>query len=551
MPDMRWTSGARHARCIPCDTDRESELVLESPTASGGDLSVTRCPVCGSYTIADGEPEPEPDDARIDRYLFAEGGIDAMVRDLYRGDHPDGATFLDIGANYGFALRYARDVLGWSVLGAEPSYAGRRGADELGVEILDQYVDSDSAIGGPFDVILASEVVEHVPDPHVFLRVLRAHTAPSGTVLITTPDAAIIAPETEGAAQQAVHAGGHRFIASAAALQRMLHDAGFASVAVEHVDNSLVAAASPADGRELTVADHGPTRHQMVDFYAIIADDESTSLTLRAAMESRRFRELVALGEASTADEVRLLDRLRPVVALDFGDPAAARSTVAADAPPHVVIAPVAFAMAMRRLVAGDDLDRAVQYFALAEEAIESLLRHEGMIDGDARMIRREAPPHRLIALVRVDADAAGREWMRLRRLGALAAGDPWTTRLAADAIALGVLDRVDAGARASATAGGLADDLLAAGADAYIDALWRRDDARVTSLGGALDAMLAERRGERAAGSPSVPREPRLAYVALAVAKRVPRRLATRILPSIIVDSYGAYVERAHRMRS
>ena len=48
--------------------------------------------------------------------------------------------------------------------------------------------------GRTFDLVLSSEVVEHVPDPVAFVETLAAHVADDGLLLLTTPSTGFIRP---------------------------------------------------------------------------------------------------------------------------------------------------------------------------------------------------------------------------------------------------------------------------------------------------------------------------------------------------------------------
>ena len=435
---LNWMSGRSRARCIPCDAERAVEQLFSAETSVKTPMLGTLCDTCGSVTVHGGELQSEPDDDFVDHYLQSEAGIDTILQNLYRVERGPGTSFLDVGANYGFATRYARDVLGWNALGVEPSYSGRRGARELGVEILEQYVTAETTLGRTFDVILASEVVEHVPDPREFLRAMRVHLAPGGVLLLTTPAAEIVRPATEQAAIQAVGPGGHLFLASTDALRAMLADSGFGSATVERDGPTLYAAAALEHGRELGVESTGPSHTQVADFLGAIADDPASPGPLRAAMAVRRYRTLVNLGLDAVDAERDMIDVVAEVHGVDLADPRAVAQRIAAGEPLPILIAPAAFACGMRRVVHRIEWPDAVEHFALAEAAVADKRHRFHVFDGDSRIIEAEARAHRALALLHTDPAAARRLWSRLTDAGELADPARWTVRLYVEASALG-----------------------------------------------------------------------------------------------------------------
>lgn len=50
------------------------------------------------------------------------------------------------------------------------------------------FVESDFADNGAFDLVIASEVIEHVEDPEAFLNFLRSLLAPGGRLVLTLPN---------------------------------------------------------------------------------------------------------------------------------------------------------------------------------------------------------------------------------------------------------------------------------------------------------------------------------------------------------------------------
>lgn len=439
-------TGASDEHCIPCAATRPTEHVFRTRTAEDVPVFGTRCTVCGSVTVHGAEMEYDADDPFIDRYLQSEGGVDAIVANLYRVDAPAGARFLDVGANYGFGVRWARDVLGWRALGVEPSYSGRRGARELGIEILDQYVTAETMLDERFDVILASEVVEHLTDPSPFITVLREHLAPGGTLVLTTPAAEVIKPATAVEGMQAVGTGGHVFLFSAPALADYLRRHGFASVDVARDGMAMYAVATVEPNRQLSARARGPQPAEVAAFLDALATDPAAPPMLATAMAVRHYRALVNLGQDAPAVERAMIERVRAMTGLDLGAPAALTTALPALDDVPLLIAPAAFAAGMVRVVHRRDWTQAVQYFALAEAAVAEKQRRSHTHDGDSRLIRAQSRAHRLLAMLHTDPTGAVAEWRRMLAADELVDPAGWTVRLFVEAHALGLPRLFDGG---------------------------------------------------------------------------------------------------------
>lgn len=441
-----WVTGASDEHCIPCATIRPTEHVFRTRTADDVPVFGTRCTVCGSVTVHGAEMEYDADDPFIDGYLQSEGGIDAIVANLYRVEAPAAARFLDVGANYGFGVRWARDMLGWRALGVEPSYSGRRGARELGVEILDQYVTAETMLDERFDVILASEVIEHLLDPSPFVTVLRDHLAPGGTLVLTTPAAEVITPATAVEGMQAVGTGGHVFLFSAPAFADYLRRHGFASVDVVRTGMALSAVAAVEPDRPLSARARGPQPAEVAAFLQALADDPASPPVLATAMAVRHYRALVNLGQDAPAVERALVERVRTHTGLDLAAPAALAAALPDLEAVPLLIAPAAFAAGMVRVVHRRDWAQAVEYFALAEAAVAEKRRRSHSHDGDSRLILAQSRAHRLLALLHTDPAAAVAEWRRMLAADELVDPAGWTVRLFVEAHALGQPRLFDAG---------------------------------------------------------------------------------------------------------
>ena len=95
------------------------------------------------------------------------------------------------------------------------------------------------------DVVLGSEVIEHVPSPRAFVRTLRAMLKPGGVLVLTTPNGERPAPSMpSGASCHCCSPGLHLVFQNPASLRHLLADAGFVHVQVETDSHSLVAFAA-------------------------------------------------------------------------------------------------------------------------------------------------------------------------------------------------------------------------------------------------------------------------------------------------------------------
>jgi SAM-dependent methyltransferase len=171
----------------------------------------------------------------IHHYLEIVSGIDWKVGLLEKLPLDHVASVLEVGCNVGAFLDYCRLAWGAAVVGLEPSVYGLAGARLLSLPIHQETMADASEIRGRrFDLVLATEVLEHVEAPVEFLRNMRGLTADGGVAVITTPRASSLSPSTSvGELYAALSTGAHRFLTSEAQLRSMVQAAGFAWCHIE------------------------------------------------------------------------------------------------------------------------------------------------------------------------------------------------------------------------------------------------------------------------------------------------------------------------------
>lgn len=269
-------------------------------------IELERCHACGSAFFPDfSAPAYENvwgGNAALDFYQEQGAGIDVMLASLYAVPHGTIRSFLEIGCGFGFSVDFASRVLGWKARGMDPGPAARLGRQLLEAQIEPAYLTSDSALElGTSDLLLCSEVIEHVADPDPFLAVLAANLARDGTILLTTPNAAAIRPGTSPATlMPLLSAGYHLVIFSPAGLRSALERAGFETVVVDDWGHSLRAGACHGAGE----IDFGRPldRKAYRGYLEIVAARAEPGSALSIGMYGRLLKEMVNAGEYDAAE---------------------------------------------------------------------------------------------------------------------------------------------------------------------------------------------------------------------------------------------------------
>jgi 2-polyprenyl-3-methyl-5-hydroxy-6-metoxy-1,4-benzoquinol methylase len=242
---LEWTSGTTELRCPVC-AHREGQELLARFDVTWRDeaVEIARCSACHAIVLGAMLPPSMYTDADWDWYVEQIGGVEAIADTLVQTGMRNGVRMLDVGCGYGFALDVARYLFEWEGVGLDPSIAAARGKRDLELDIRPGTLDDAFEPDERFDVIFSSEVIEHIPDPRQFLGAVHRRLAPDGVLVLTTPDASAVKPDTPWTVLFPVLSVGlHEFLVDADGLERMLREAGF-HAKVWHVGFSLRAIAS-------------------------------------------------------------------------------------------------------------------------------------------------------------------------------------------------------------------------------------------------------------------------------------------------------------------
>ena len=142
-------------------------------------------------------------------------------------------SICDLGCGNGHITGRLAD-LGFQVTGVDASPSGiaiaRRAYPK--VEFVEALIDRELRLG-PFDLILSSDVIEHMYRPSDLLEAARALLKPGGQILLGTPyhgylkNLVLAATGKMDAHFSALHDGGHIKFFSVKTLSRLIREQGF------------------------------------------------------------------------------------------------------------------------------------------------------------------------------------------------------------------------------------------------------------------------------------------------------------------------------------
>lgn len=197
--------------CHVC-TSPSYERVL---SADAGELEINRCEACGFVYLASWEQSVESFEDLYDYYeRLGERELasrhsrenQARQKNLLKklGGYTEGRRLLDVGCGYGQLLQTAKDE-GWDAAGIDLSEAAvvlcqRRGLAAHRTDFFDRTLDEQR-----FDVIVMSELIEHVPSPQRFLKRAEELLSAGGVLYLTTPNFGSLARRILGEAWSVIH----------------------------------------------------------------------------------------------------------------------------------------------------------------------------------------------------------------------------------------------------------------------------------------------------------------------------------------------------------
>ncbi len=420
-----WIKAAGKGPCPVCAStgphDALSDHVLSGPRialsgASQKALRYLRCGSCGTVYAPDGASLRYEDEAGGDvalRYYLEEGaGIDLMIDPLSRLNHARVRRYAEIGCSFGFSLDYARHIFGWDIRGIDPSPLAAIGRDMLCLPIEQRYFNQDAPLTEPpADLLQAAEVIEHVSDPHGFMRALLASLDEDGILVISTPNAQLLRNGSPDAMLlQVLQPGVHLTLFTAGSLVALADAHGLHHHHVHETpeDVTLTASRHPFAYEAAATCD----RAVYLGYLRWRLPRTQPDTPLRRGLMSRLLRELTLQGRFAEMDPV-----LPEVFAeyercgIDLMDPVALAH--GPNAPFNVAI--ILFCLGMREVTYRRDRQLALAYFDAAvawHAGAAAPLSIGGVEDASASAVARLAAYQ--AASARVELDPQGEHDRRM-----------------------------------------------------------------------------------------------------------------------------------------
>jgi SAM-dependent methyltransferase len=571
--EVEWLQGqTAQATCPNCGyTGEVTQVLATNYTPPGQALRFIQhlCPRCSVRFVDDMHTMDYEGEHLIELGWHSHqaqigAGIWPITAPLTRLRKPAGTRVLEIGGAYGFALDFCEQIYGWKGEGFDPSPLAACGARELGLNIRKDYFTEVNLAEGPWNVIVATEVVEHIPNPPDFLRLLRAALADDGILVLTTPDAECITPKLAIADLPAILApDAHLVLQTAQSLEHVLRETGFTQITIRREGMTLIAYASPSPFTliEDFAAGHDAYRRYLAKRAALTVPGCDTQLGFagRALFEAVNASDWDMAQTAWTALRAGVSARfgyeLETLNALPPGCAEADLAGLIQKIPLGLGI--ILFSRALWRLNQGESRAALHPLFGLAQQAIAALrnaLAKRSLVDGLAANIAdlaavelllcaaEAAEPESVAGLLeRGDVLTGWRGFVALVNAGAFALAAELKDKLLPDLPG----EDIPAGLRHDALLS-LANFYLAPGADAALafpvaEALG--EECRDVILGGFTrlvnasryeEALAAARRygiAALAGGAGGTARDARLAQIVLDLAVGDPAEVPARLL--------------------
>lgn len=171
--------------------------------------------------------------SRLGRWLIAAIPTlrdDAAARVFWLKAQPKG-QLLEVGFGNGATLARLKSV-GWNVTGVEFDPVSVELAKSRNLDARLGSLEECNFSDGAFDAVVASHLIEHLPDPRTYLQECARILRPGGKLVLTTPNVRSLGHRLFGLNWRGLEPPRHLHIFGPNALMRLAQESGFSHVRV-------------------------------------------------------------------------------------------------------------------------------------------------------------------------------------------------------------------------------------------------------------------------------------------------------------------------------
>ena len=190
-----------------------------------------RCRACGTLYVAELPCASEVED--YDSYYGEENlAVPDFINRRYDeiiagfGSYKQSGRLLDVGCGAGAFMQAARRA-GWEAAGVEVSATAAEHNRAEGFEVFNGELEEARYTEGRFDVVVLSEVLEHVAEPRAMLREVLRVMRSGGLLWATTPNGRGFSARALGLKWSVVSPPEHLHLFSRGAVESLLTEVGF------------------------------------------------------------------------------------------------------------------------------------------------------------------------------------------------------------------------------------------------------------------------------------------------------------------------------------
>jgi SAM-dependent methyltransferase len=199
------------------------------PFAEKNSYTLVRCGACATlYThdVVDDVYDDYYDASNLEVPAFLARRLDEIVAGL-----GSGGRLLDVGFGAGTFLEAARRA-GWETAGIEVSLPAVEQARKLGFDVVHGRLEDAAYPDASFDVVVATEIFEHISDVPPLLREIARILRPGGLLWGTTPHGRGLSGRLLGASWSVMSPPEHVQLFSIGGMTKLLRACGFRKISI-------------------------------------------------------------------------------------------------------------------------------------------------------------------------------------------------------------------------------------------------------------------------------------------------------------------------------